>query len=33
VQVTRLRRKMETDQRAPIFLQTVRGVGYKLAAD
>lgn len=33
VQVTRLRRKMETDPRAPIFLQTVRGVGYRLAAD
>ncbi len=33
VQVTRLRRKIETDPRAPIYLQTVRGVGYKLAAD
>jgi two-component system phosphate regulon response regulator OmpR len=33
VQVTRLRRKMETDPRAPIYLQTVRGVGYRLAAD
>ena len=33
VQVTRLRRKVEVDPRAPVFLQTVRGVGYKLAAD
>jgi len=33
VQVTRLRRKTETDPRAPIYLQTVRGIGYKLAAD
>lgn len=33
VQVTRLRRKIETDPRAPIYLQTVRGVGYKLAAN
>jgi two-component system phosphate regulon response regulator OmpR len=33
VQVTRLRRKMEVDPRAPVFLQTVRGVGYRLAAD
>lgn len=33
VQVTRLRRKIEADPRAPIFLQTVRGVGYRLAAD
>ncbi|MDX2237000.1 MAG: response regulator transcription factor [Hyphomonadaceae bacterium] len=33
VQVTRLRRKIETDPRAPIYLQTVRGVGYKLALD
>ncbi|HVY85945.1 MAG TPA: response regulator [Caulobacterales bacterium] len=33
VQVTRLRRKIETDPRAPIFLQTVRGVGYRLAVD
>jgi DNA-binding response OmpR family regulator len=28
-----LRRKMEVDPRAPVFLQTVRGVGYRLAAD
>lgn len=33
VQVTRLRRKMEIDPRAPVYLQTVRGVGYRLAAD
>ncbi len=33
VQVTRLRRKVETDPRAPVYLQTVRGVGYRLAAD
>lgn len=33
VQVTRLRRKIEEDPRAPIYLQTVRGVGYRLAVD
>jgi two-component system phosphate regulon response regulator OmpR len=33
VQVTRLRRKIEDDPRAPVFLQTVRGVGYRLAVD
>jgi two-component system phosphate regulon response regulator OmpR len=33
VQVTRLRRKIEVDARAPVFLQTVRGIGYRLAAD
>lgn len=33
VQVTRIRRKIETDPRAPVFLQTVRGVGYRLAVD
>lgn len=33
VQVTRLRRKVENDPRAPVYLQTVRGVGYRLAAD
>lgn len=33
VQVTRLRRKVEVDARAPVYLQTVRGVGYRLAAD
>jgi two-component system phosphate regulon response regulator OmpR len=33
VQVTRLRRKIETDPRAPVYLQTVRGIGYRLAID
>ena len=33
VQVTRLRKKIEEDPRAPIYLQTVRGVGYILMAD
>lgn len=33
VQITRLRRKIEDDPRAPVYLQTVRGVGYRLAAD
>lgn len=33
VQVTRLRRKIENDPRAPVFLHTVRGVGYRLAVD
>lgn len=33
VQVTRLRRKLEDDPRAPRYLQTVRGVGYMLAID
>ena len=33
VQVTRLRRKIEDDPRTPIFLQTVRGVGYALYPD
>ncbi|WP_428409838.1 response regulator [Hyphococcus sp.] len=33
VQVTRLRKKIEEDPRAPIFLQTVRGVGYALMTD
>lgn len=33
VQVTRLRRKLEDDPRAPRYLQTVRGAGYMLAAD
>jgi two-component system phosphate regulon response regulator OmpR len=33
VQVTRLRRKIEADPRTPVFLQTVRGVGYRLALD
>jgi two-component system phosphate regulon response regulator OmpR len=33
VQVTRLRRKIEADPKAPRYLQTVRGVGYMLAPD
>ena len=33
VQVTRLRRKIEDDPRTPIYLQTVRGVGYALMPD
>ncbi|MEO1250975.1 MAG: response regulator [Pseudomonadota bacterium] len=33
VQVTRLRKKIEEDPRAPIYLQTVRGVGYALMPD
>ncbi len=33
VQVTRLRRKIEENTRAPRYLQTVRGKGYMLRAD
>ncbi len=33
VAVTRLRRKIEPDAKAPRYLQTVRGVGYMLAPD
>lgn len=33
VQITRLRRKIETDPRQPRYLQTVRGEGYMLAPD
>jgi len=33
VQVTRLRRKIETDPREPVHLQTVRGIGYRLMVD
>jgi two-component system, OmpR family, phosphate regulon response regulator OmpR len=33
VQVTRLRRKIESDPKTPRYLQTVRGVGYMLAPD
>lgn len=33
VQVTRLRKKIETDPRTPHYLQTVRGVGYALMTD
>jgi two-component system, OmpR family, phosphate regulon response regulator OmpR len=33
VQITRLRRKLESDPRQPRYLQTVRGAGYMLAVD
>ena len=33
VQVTRLRRKIEADPATPRYLQTVRGIGYRLAPD
>jgi two-component system phosphate regulon response regulator OmpR len=33
VQVTRLRRKIEADPKTPRYLQTVRGIGYRLAPD
>ena len=33
VQVTRLRRKLESDPKQPRYLQTVRGEGYMLAPD
>ena len=33
VQVTRLRRKIEADPTTPRYLQTVRGIGYRLAPD
>ncbi len=33
VQITRLRRKIEADPANPAYLQTVRGVGYRLLAD
>lgn len=33
VQINRLRRKIEEDPSNPLYLQTVRGVGYKLFAD
>lgn len=33
VQITRLRRKLEIDPRAPRYLQTVRGEGYMLTPD
>ena len=32
-QISRLRRKIETDSRNPHFIQTVRGGGYRFAAD
>jgi two-component system phosphate regulon response regulator OmpR len=33
VQITRLRRKIEHDPKLPLYLQTVRGVGYVLMPD
>jgi two-component system phosphate regulon response regulator OmpR len=33
VQVTRLRRKIEDDQKLPLYIQTVRGIGYVLVPD
>jgi len=33
VQVTRLRRKIEQDPKLPLYVQTVRGVGYVLVPD
>jgi len=33
VQITRLRRKLETDPKQPRYLQTVRGAGYMLVPD
>lgn len=33
VQINRLRRKIEEDQGNPIYLQTVRGVGYRLVVE
>ena len=33
VQVNRLRRKVELDPANPLFLQTVRGLGYRLLVD
>ncbi|MEE3119769.1 MAG: helix-turn-helix domain-containing protein, partial [Pseudomonadota bacterium] len=33
VQINRLRRKIETDPRDPLYLQTVRGTGYVLRVD
>ena len=32
VQVNRLRRKIERDPANPLFLQAVRGIGYRLVA-
>ncbi|MBO0343828.1 response regulator [Roseibium limicola] len=33
VQINRLRRKIEDDPGNPLYLQTVRGIGYRLACD
>ena len=33
VQVARLRRKIEDDPKLPLYIQTVRGIGYVLVPD
>ena len=33
VQITRLRRKIETNPKEPRYLKTLRGIGYMLTAD
>ncbi|MGO7668269.1 helix-turn-helix domain-containing protein, partial [Rhizobium ruizarguesonis] len=33
VQINRLRRKIEDDTANPVWLQTVRGIGYRLSID
>ena len=33
VQINRLRRKIEDDPANPVWLQTVRGIGYRLSMD
>ena len=33
VQINRLRRKIERDPANPIWLQTVRGIGYRLSVE
>lgn len=33
VQINRLRRKIEEDPANPVYLQTVRGIGYRLSSD
>ena len=33
VQINRLRRKLEADPANPIYLQTTRGIGYRLLVD
>jgi two-component system phosphate regulon response regulator OmpR len=33
VQINRLRRKIETDPANPLYLQTVRGIGYRLTTN
>ncbi len=33
VQINRLRRKIEADPSNPVYLQTVRGIGYRLSVE